>query len=107
MIERNVAEEAEKILGVDLNQSLHHLIGYWYAYDTGEVFDEQLAIAMIEYCLTEVRNPVGIDHKEKLRLEHENKKLRVYMKSIAINTCCDRCQEASRWARQCLKELEK
>lgn len=48
------------------------------------------------------------DVNDKLKeLEDENKKLRVYMKSIAINTCCDRCQEASRWARQCLKELEK
>lgn len=99
MIERNVAEEkAKKILGVDLNQSLHHLIGYWYAYDTGKIFDEQLAVAMIEYCLNEVRNPIGIDHKEKLRLEHENKKLKRCLKNIPF---------LPKEARQCLKELEK
>jgi hypothetical protein len=59
-------DKAKEILGADLNQSLHHLIGYWYATDASEVFDTELACAMIDYCLKEVRNPVG---KEQHQIE--------------------------------------
>jgi hypothetical protein len=57
-------DKAKEILGADLNQSLHHLIGYWYATDASEVFDTELACAMIDYCLKEVRNPVGKEQQE-------------------------------------------
>lgn len=52
----------KEILGSDLNQSLHHLIGYWYATPTYETFDTELACKMIDYCLYEVEN----DSKKKL-----------------------------------------
>jgi hypothetical protein len=62
---------ARDILGADLNQSLHHLIGYWYAVETQSIFDTELAMAMIEVCLKELENPVGLDQEKIGRLEKE------------------------------------
>lgn len=54
---KTAKERAEEILGVDQNQSLHHLIGYWYATETSEVFDTELACEMIDLILRQ-NNPV-------------------------------------------------
>jgi len=40
------------------------------------------------------------------KLEAENKRLREALESISKNTCCDSCQEASKWAKQALEETE-
>ena len=54
-ITRDIKKEAEEILGADLNQSLHHLIGYWYAVPTDAVFDTELACEMINQMLEQKR----------------------------------------------------
>jgi len=40
------------------------------------------------------------------KLEAENNRLREALESISKNTCCDSCQEASKWAKQALEETE-
>lgn len=66
-------EKAREILGVDLNQSLHHLIGYWYATKTSATFDTALACAMVEVLLKEIPNPVSA---EVIQLQAENAELK-------------------------------
>lgn len=68
-----IREKTIEILGSDLNQSLHHLIGYWYATNTGDTFNSELACDMIEYCLKELSNPVSPEVK---RLQVENARLK-------------------------------
>ena len=45
-----------------------------------------------------------VDEYNKLKTEIE--RLREALRSIASNTCCDRCQEAALVARAALKEKE-
>jgi len=40
------------------------------------------------------------------QLEAENARYREALESISKNTCCDSCQEASKWAKQALEETQ-
>jgi hypothetical protein len=46
------------------------------------------------------------EQAKREQLQAENKKLRTALRSIAANTCCDRCQEAALVARAALGEKE-
>lgn len=44
--------------------------------------------------------------KKSIALEAENKIYRDTLESIAKNTCCDKCQEASLWAKEALAKTK-
>ena len=63
-------------------------VGYWYAFDPNETFDTELAIEMIEICLKEKNNPVGIEAKEIQSLKEQLKRER---------ECVDFYADTSNW----------